>query len=443
MSQIAEIPQDLVTQPLAIQGGPPANPDSERHEDLFHWPIVTSEDEQAVISVLRAGTMSQTSITNQFEAEFADYLGVKHALGYPNGTMALLAAMWAVGIRRGDEIICPSLTYWASALPVFSLGATVVFADHDPETLCLNPNDIEQRISEKTKAIMVVHYCGYPADMESIMAIARKHGLKVIEDISHAQGSLYRGKPVGAFGDVAASSMMAAKSFAIGEAGMMVTNDRSIYEHAIAFSHYSRTKRELTIPELKNVVAPDDVPHGLPLGGVKGRMNQTCAAMGRVQLKYYPQRIAEIQQALNRFWDLLEGTPGIRPHRPPKHSDSTMGGWYNPVGHYLPEELGGLSVETFIQAVAAEGGRCGRSVNYPLHEHSVFNIADVYGDGRPTRIAFSDRDLRQAPDSLPNAHTVENRTFGIPWFKHDQPDVIARYAAAYRKVALQAEALLS
>ncbi len=426
---------EIISQSLAIDGGPPANPDADRDASLFHWPIVTAEDEQAVLAVLRAGTMSNNDITKQFEAEFAAYLGVRHALGYPNGTMALQAAMWAIGLQRGDELICPSLTYWASALPAFALGATVVFADNDPQTLCLDPADIERRISRRTKAIMVVHYCGHPADMDAILAIARQHKLKVIEDVSHAHGARYRGRPVGTFGDVAAMSMMAGKSFPIGEGGMLVTDNRSIYERSLAFSHYERTKRELTIGELKDLCAPDDSPLGLALGGVKGRMNQTCAAMGRVQLKHYPQRMAEIQRAMNRFWDLLAGTPGIRPHRTAIGSGSTMGGWYNPVGHYVPEELGGLPVENFIEAVNAEGGRTGRSVNYPLHLHPVFNEADIYGDGKPTRIAFANRDVRQPRGALPHAEAVGNHTFGIPWFKHDWPEAIERYAAAYRKVA--------
>ena len=199
---------------------------------------------------------------------------------------------------------------------------------------------------------------------------------------------------------------------------------------------------ELTLPETKAIAAAEGFFSGLPLGGMKGRMNQTCAAMGRVQLKYYPQRMQAIQDALNRFWDLLEGTPGLRPHRTRPGSDCTMGGWYNPVGLYVPEELGGLPVEKFIEAVTAEGGRSGRGVNFPLHMHPLFNEADIYGDGQPTRIAFAERDVRQPPGTLPVAESIEQHAFGVPYFKHDQPAIIERYAAAYRKVALHAEELL-
>ena len=431
---------EILEQPLALNDGPKAVP--EDSPDLFKWPIVTEEDEKAVVQVLRDGTMSQWAISEEFEKEFSDWVGVEHALTYCNGTMGLESAMFAVGLGRGDEIVVPSITYWASALGAYHLGATPVFADIDLETLCIDPGDIEHRIGERTKAIMVVHYCGYPCDMDAIMDIAERHGLKVIEDVSHAQGALYKGRPVGSIGHVNAMSMMGSKSFAVGEGGMLTTNDRLLFERAVAYSHYERQGPNLTIPEVRAMAIREDMGFNLPLGGSKGRMNQTSAAMGRVQLKYYPQRIAEIQKALNRFWDLLEGVPGVRAHRPPADSGSTMGGWYNPVGLYIPEELGGLPVGKFIQAVNAEGGRSGRGCNLPLHLHPLFNTVDVYGDGKPTRIAFASRDVRQPEGSLPRAESLRQRAFGIPWFKHDRPEEIERYAAAFRKVALHAAELM-
>jgi len=429
------------TESLAFFGGPRAVPLGE--PDLFHWPIVTEEDESAVVSVLRVGNMSDWGITQDFERDWARYQGTKFALAHCNGTTALHAAMFAVGLGRGDEMIVPSITYWASALQVMSLGATPVFADIDPVTLCIDPADMERRITPRTRAIMVVHYCGHPCDMDRIMAIANRLGINVIEDVSHAHGAMYRGRMCGAIGHVSGMSMMARKSFAIGEAGMLCTDDREIYERAIAFAHYERAKTDITTPALRDLVAADGFATGLPLGGVKGRINQTCSAMGIVQLKHYPKRIVEIQKAMNRFWDLLEGVPGIRPHRPDLGSDSTMGGWYNPVGHYLPEELGGLPVERFVEAVNAEGGACGRAVNFPLHLHPVLHKADVYHDGKPTSIAFADRDVRLGPGSLPVAEKIAGRSFGIPWFKHDRPEAIGRYANAYRKVAMNAAQLLA
>jgi len=413
---------------------------TQREHELFHWPIITQEDEQAVLDVMRAGTMSDIEITRQFEKEWGQYQGTKYNLAHCNGTCSVLSAMYGVGVGRGDEVIAPSLVYWGAVTQAFVLGATLVFADIDPKTLCIDPNDIEKRITKRTKAIVVIHHYGHPADMDEIMAIARRHGVKMIEDVSHAQGSLYKGKMCGSIGYVAGIAMMGGKSFTVGEGGMLSTNDRGIYERAVALCHYERTMTDITDPQLRSVVAADGFKTGLPLLGIKGRMNQMCAAMGRVQLKHYQTRIEEIQRAMTRFWDLLEGVPGLRAHRPPKNSGSTMGGWYNPVGHYLPEELGGLPVEKFIESVNAAGcnGRCIAGVNFPLHLHPVLNTADAFNDGKPTRLAFAQRDVREAVGSLPVSESLSERAFGVPWFKRDWPEKIEQYANAFRKVCLAA-----
>ena len=415
---------------LAINGGPKAiqtNP-----EDIFSWPIITKEDEEAALEVLRAGSMSSIDITQMFEEEYAQWHGVKYALGHNTGTASLHAAMFGCGVGLGDEIICQSMTYWASALPAFSLGATVVFAEMDPNTLTINPNDIEHRITKRTKAIMVVHYCAYPTDMDPIMEIAERYGIKVIEDVSHAHGGLYKGKLVGTIGHVGAMSLMSGKSLPCGEGGILVTNDREIYERAVAFGHYERTGQALTLPELKQFA-------GLPLGGYKYRMHQISSAVARVQLRHYKGRMLEIQKAMNYFWDLLEGVPGIKAHRPSKNSNSTMGGWYAARGLYAPEELGGLSIGKFCEAVRAEGASTGPGANFLLHLHPVLNDADIYGHGKPTRIANSDRDVRQPKGSLPVTESIPDRIYSIPWFKHYRPRVIEEYALAFRKVAENAD----
>lgn len=397
--------------------------------ELFAWPIITKEDEKAVLEVLRRGGMSDTDVTREFEKEFAAWQCVKYALGCSSGTASLQSAMYGCKVGIGDEIISPSVTYWASCLPVFSLGATVVFAEIDPQTLCIDPKDIEHRITDRTKAILVVHYLGHPADMDPIMEIARKHNIKVIEDVSHAHGGLYKGRKVGSIGDVSGYSMMSGKSFAIGEGGMLTTNDREIYERAVAFGHYERFDKSIETPALKPYA-------GLPLGGYKYRMHQLSSAVGRVQLKYYDQRMAEIQKAMNYFWDLLEGVKGIRAHRPAKDSRSTMGGWYAAHGLYVPEELEGLSVTRFCEAVKAEGvDFIHAGANNPLHLHPLFLTCDVYGHGRPTRIANSNRDLRQGTGSLPISEKIGTRIYSIPWFKHYRPSQIAKYAKAFKKVS--------
>jgi dTDP-4-amino-4,6-dideoxygalactose transaminase len=372
-------------------------------------------------------------------------MGTTHALGYPNGTESLRAAMWACGVGAGDEIICPSLTYWASAAPALSLGAAVNFADVEPHSLCLDPADVEHRIGRRTKAIVVVHYAGYPADLDPIMEIARRRGVKVIEDVSHAQGSLYKGRLCGTIGDIGAMSLMSGKSLAVGEAGMMVTNQRELYERCIAYGHYERTGAPSTYnpPDQQITDASLRQFSGVPLGGFKHRMHQLSSAMGRVQLRHYPARIEEIQRAMNRFWDLLEGVPGIKAHRPPKGSGSSMGGWYFARGLYRAAELGGLSCAKYAEAVRAEGvAFASPGANYPLHTHNAFHYADLFGTGKPTVVSWTERDVRQGPGTLPVSEGSAQTIVGVPWFKHDRPAVIEDYAAAYRKVALQASALV-
>ncbi len=410
---------------LALLGGKKSvrsNP-----KDIFTWPIITKEIETAVLKVLRAGNMSGSDVTKKFERGFADWHKMKYGLGCSTGTGALHCAMFGLGIGAGDEIICPSITYWASCLPVYSLGGTVVFAEIDPQTLCLDPNDIEHRITKRTKAILVVHYCGHPAEMNKIMAIAKKHKLKVIEDVSHAHGALYKGRMVGTFGDAAAFSLMSGKSFAVGEAGIMLTNDKEVYQRAVTFGFYERHP-ELTLPELK-------AGAGLPWGGYKYRMHQLSSAVGLVQLKKYPKEMAEIDKSMNYFWDLLEGVPGIKSNRPPKGSRTTMGGWYASLGLYHSAELGGLSVSRFCEAVNAEGAEASAGANQALHLHPLFNTVDVYRQGKPTRIANSNPGLKQPEGSLPVSEGIQTKVFRPPWFKHYYPAIIKEYAAAFRKVA--------
>lgn len=421
---------------LALLGGEKAI--GEVGEELFRWPIVTEEMEAAVIDVLRRGAASGLDITQRFEEEFAAWIGRDFGLAHNNGTAAVHSAMFGIGIGRGDEVICPSMTYWASCAPVYSLGGTVSFADIDPQTLCIDPADIEHHINERTKAIIVVHYAGMPADMESIMSIARSHNLAVIEDCSHSHGSRYKGRLTGTFGDVAVFSLMSAKSFPIGEGGILLTDDRRIYERAVAFGHYARHASELTLPDIEAAA-------GIPWGGYKYRLNQFNSAIGRVQLKLYPEQMAEIDRAMNTFWDVVEGVPGLAAHRPSSGTGSTKGGWYFPLGLYRAEELEGLSVSRFCQAVRAEGVEvCTPGCNLALHLHPLFNSLDVYGDGRPTRVAFLPEgvDIRQGAGSLPVSERIQSSVFKVPWFRRFDERTITQYAQAFRKVALGASELI-
>ena len=421
----------------AILGGNRTLEHENSPEELFHWPIFTEEDEAAVLDVFRNNKMSGNDVTAEFEKEFAAWQGRRFAVACCNGTMSLYAAMFAVGLKAGDELICPTKTYWASCLSAQNLGVSVVFANVDPDTLCLDPDDLPRCLGPRTKAIMVVHYKGYPCDMDRVMAFADAHGLMVIEDVSHAQGGHYKGRMLGTFGDVAAMSLMSGKSFACGELGVAVTDDRVCYERLLAFLHYERNEESL-------ITDPALLPFlHLPLSGLKGRANQICTAIGRVQLKYYDARIREVRRANNYFFDGIEGLPGIRCHRVDESTGSDMAGWYIPCVVYHPEELGGLSPETVVRALTAETGFPFHLLggNFPLHTHPLFQTYDAWGLGRSSRVAFADRDVRELDKDLKRSeHIVVIET---PYFRKLLPAQITRYADAFKKVAAQTDALLA
>ncbi len=420
---------------LAVNGGPRAVNPEDISPNFLKWPIFTMEDKRALLDVMENNQMSQTGITQQFEQEYADWIGAEFALGYCNGTASLHAAMWACGVGAGDEVICPSITYWASCTAALSLGATVNFADIDPETLCIDPNDIEHRIGPATRAIIVVHYAGHPCDMDKIMAIAGKHGVKVIEDASHSHGSLYHGKQTGTLGDIACMSMMAGKAFAIGEAGLMTTNNRELYERCISYGHYERTGLATNIGKAQCCITdPELIKYaGIAMGGRKDRMNQWCSAVGRVQLKYYPERIAEIDRAMNYLSDALDRLPGLKSHRPPANSGCTKGGWYFPLCHYDPETLR-VPVDKFCAAVVAEGVNSLPGANRPLHLHPLFHEADLFHMGRPTVLSFGQRDVRQGPGSLPVSEAIQHCVFRLPRIIKFDQKAIDCYINAYTKV---------
>ena len=426
---------------LAILGGEPLFKEGQLPDevkDMLKWPIITKEDEDAALDVIRNNSYSATDITQKFEAEFAEWIGTKHAVAYCNGTMSIAAAMFGIGLSKGDEIICSTKTYWASIVPASTFGATAVFCDID-ENLSMDPEKIEQLISPKTKAIIAVHYVGYPCDMDKIMAIAKKHNLKVIEDVSHAQGGLYKGKRLGTFGDVAAMSLMSGKSFAAGELGIVVTDDRRIYERVLAYGHYDRNNDRF-ITESEELFPY----YHMALGGVKGRANQLCCALARVQLKYYDERCAEIRKAMNYFWDLLEGLPGIRAIRTDESTGCTMAGFYCAQGIYKPEELHGLPVKVFAEAVARELGKpfyASTGANYPLHTHGFFKTFDFDGSGMPTRIANADRDVRELDKNLGESERIQ--CFSVPWLKKYNKEWIEKIAECYKNVIENHEALLS
>lgn len=197
-------------------------------------PLLNGNEKKYVDDCLDSTWISSKGKYNDlFSEKFSEFIGVEYGTTVANGTLALHLALMALGIGEGDEVIVPSFTYVASANAVKYTGANVVFADSEEDSWQLDPEDIEHRITDRTKAIMPVHLYGHPCDMDKIMDIARKYHLFVVEDCAEAIGSEYKGKKVGSFGDIAAFSFFGNKTITCGEGGMVLTNDKTLFERAL------------------------------------------------------------------------------------------------------------------------------------------------------------------------------------------------------------------
>ena len=419
---------------LAIFGGTPVLSlvEKETASHVFDWPIVNQAMREASDRVLVNRKMSGTDIAREFEAKFCAWQGCKHALCCLNGTTALNTAFYCIGIKPGDEVICPSITMWASCSGVVNLGGTVVFCDVKKDDFCIDPKSFEERITPRTKAVVVVHYFASPCDMDEIMRIARKHNLKVIEDVSHAQGGYYKGRKLGTIGDIAAMSMMSGKSFAIGEAGMLVTDSKEIYEKSIRWGMYIRLHQtfDANDAQLKRT-------REVPLGGIKNRLNQCTCAVGLEQLKKYDRECAEIEKAMLYYHKGISDVKGLKMIYP-KWEKSNKAGWYSSRCLYDPEAFGGCPVTVFAAALNGETGTgYSAGCNFPLHWSSVFDDEDIFGNGQPPSRRFLPDGVtpKKLAGDLPNADWVNPHCLGDPWFKHFDPALIDRYIEAVHKVA--------
>lgn len=408
---------------LALNGGSKAV--TATCPELGVWPNVTAEDEQAVLDVLRTRGMSGTNITFELEKEYAAWEGSQFALACNNGTSAIHCAMYGLGIGRGDEVITPTWTFWATHTQLLNLGATPVFCDIESDSLCADPADIERRITDRTKAIIVVHIGGYAANMDAIMAVADRHGLRVLEDYSHSHASTWKGRKVGSIGHVGAASIMSEKPLATGEGGMLNTNDRDIYERAIMFGHGDHMS--LVHSEAYKRFAP------LPWGGYKYRMHQVTSAMARVQLRHYDEYRLPGVQAMERFFSQVCTVPGVRGNFPLNDPDRTTGASYWQMLILDDEVVNRVPNAVIAEAIRAEGASASAGGYYCHHLHPFWNECDVYGDGKPTRIAFS-RDVRQGPGDCPVAESIVKHLIQVPRMTQYNEEYLDQLAAAYVKV---------
>jgi perosamine synthetase len=335
------------------------------------WPEILDEDREAVLRVLDSGVLSgaQAPEISALEREFADYLGVEYCISTNSGTAALHCCCAAVGLQTGDEVIVPALTFIASAMAVLHQGAVPVFCDIDPQTFNIDPALIEERITERTKAIVVVHLHGLPADMDEILAIARRYGLAVIEDGAQAPGATYKQHKVGTMGNCAAFSLQATKNLCGGDGGLFVTNDEQGWLAA----------RRLTM-------FGEDVPPPEHFGrvywshsvGYNYRNHELSAALARSQLRrldHYNTTASTNAQLLTNHLAAAKGiTP---PHTPPNrtHTYYFYRVRFDPVAlGYDPSE--GVALRDWIiSALKAHGVPAMVWQHWPLPAHRAFRTA--------------------------------------------------------------------
>jgi perosamine synthetase len=261
-------------------------------------PTITEKEIEYVMQAVKSGWVSSLGeYINKFEDEFAKFVGTKYALTVANGTVGLHLALVSLGIKEGDEVIVPDLTFIATANAVKYTGAKPVFVDIDKETWCISPDDIKKKITPKTKAIIPVHLYGHPADMDPILEIAKKYNLYVIEDCAESHGAEYKGKKVGSIGDCGVFSFYGNKIITTGEGGMITTNDEKIYEKAKYLRDHAMSKeKRYWHTEI----------------GYNYRLTNIQAALGFAQLERMDEIIQKKKEIFNWYREGLKGLENIK-----------------------------------------------------------------------------------------------------------------------------------
>jgi dTDP-4-amino-4,6-dideoxygalactose transaminase len=273
----------------------------------FYW--MGEEEKREVLDVLESGYLFRYGRLDDpafkakaytLEHEFARHCGVAHCVACASGTSALLMALQAIGLSAGDEVIVPAYTFVATYSAIVFAGGVPVLAEID-ESLTLDPADIERRITPRTRAIMPVHMLGNPCDMDGIMSVARRHGLPVIEDACQANGATYRGRRVGAIGAMGAFSLNIFKTISSGDGGLLVTDDRELYERAFAFHDQGHTPNRAGVEVGRRTTL-----------GLNFRMNELTAAVALAQLRKSDRLVATLRENKRRFREAIGKVPGMR-----------------------------------------------------------------------------------------------------------------------------------
>jgi len=351
-----------MSEKIALEGGSPI-----RTEPWPKWPLFTDEDISDVSAILRDGRM--TAITGPtvkaFEDKFADRFGAAYGLSTCNGVTAIHLALAAVGVGPGDEVIVPAHTFIGSAIPVLMANAVPVFVDVELETFNIDVSKIEAAITDRTKAIIPVHLNGLAADMDEILALAKKHELFVIEDACQSHGGLYKGRITGTLGDIGCFSFFEDKVITTGEGGMLITDSEELYDRARCFRSYGE--------ELVTDIGERKYEH-VALG-FNYRMGALNAAIGINQLDRLEEMVEKRNSNASYLRERLSNVDGIIP---PKELPHCRHAYYKFVCR-IDRSVLKVDVLTLIEAIKAEGVAATPRYPRPLPLQKVFREKLGYG----------------------------------------------------------------
>jgi dTDP-4-amino-4,6-dideoxygalactose transaminase len=337
---------------LAIHGGPPV-----RERPFSQWPIFGDAERHALVRALDSGQWGKTTgnVTAEFEKRFAEYHEAQHGIAVVNGTAALRIALLAADIDAGDEVIVPPYTFIATASAVVEANATPVFVDLKKETFNIDPDAIEAAVTDRTRAIIPVHFAGLPADMDAIMAIAQRHNLIVIEDACHAHGASYKGRRVGAIGHVGVFSFQSTKNLTSGEGGILLTNDDRLAERCWSIHNCGRHVDRAWYEHFE-------------IGG-NYRLSEFQSAILNAQWERFPEQADTRERQGRRLAEQLARLPGVSPQE--RTADCTRHGYHLFMLRLDPQVIG-VSRAAFLKALSAEGIPNSAGYPMPLYRQVMF-----------------------------------------------------------------------
>jgi dTDP-4-amino-4,6-dideoxygalactose transaminase len=404
---------------LALLGGEPAC-----SAPWPTWPVHDSHEETQLLEVLRSGQWWYGEKVRQLERAFAAFQGARFGVTCTNGTTAIEMGLRALGITTGDEVIVPAYTFIGTASAVVIIGAVPVFADIDPETLCLDPQDVAKKITSRTRAVIPVHVAGRFANMQELNDLARKHDFAVLEDAAHAWGSEWDGRGAGTLGQCGTFSFQVSKNITAGEGGILVTDDEDLADLCRSFSNCGRTKTGAWYDH-------DNLGSNL-------RMTEFQAAVLIAQLARLPEQIARRQRSAALLDEALADIPGIRQLAPAPQM--TRRSYHLYIFRLLETELG-ISRQRFLDALKAEGVPASEGWYRPLYRNGLFANARQ-GPVHGIRAPLADKDVNYSEVSCPVCEQVCRDAVWLSQSMLLADDAqILRLADAIRKVVSAAPSL--